>query len=93
MVVRSVQKINQTYIRSVVKKALDEDLKPRGDITTKLIKFKNKKAKAQIIAKQNGVISGLDFCKTAFKLVGKETVFVSKVKDGSKVKKIKLLQK
>ena len=87
MVVRSVQKLNQTYIRSVVKKALDEDLKPSGDITTQLIKFKNKKTKAQIVAKQNGVISGLDFCKTAFKLVGKETVFISKVKDGSKVKK------
>ena len=86
-----MQKINQTYIRSVVKKALDEDLKPRGDITTKLIKFKNKKTKAQIIAKQNGVISGLDFCKTAFKLVGKETVFVSKVKDGSKIKKNKAI--
>ena len=91
MVVRSVQKLNQSYIRSVVKKALDEDLKPSGDITTKLIKFKNKKTKAQIVAKQNGVISGLDFCKTAFKLVGKETVFVSKVKDGSKVKKNKVI--
>ena len=86
-----MQKLNQSYIKSLVKKALDEDLKPRGDITTKLIKFKNKKVKAQIIAKQNGVISGLDFCKTAFKLVGKETVFVSKVKDGSKVKKNKVI--
>ena len=86
-----MQKINQTYIRSVVKKALDEDLKPRGDITTKLIKFKNKKTKAQIIAKQNGVISGLDFCKAAFKLVGNETVFISKVKDGSKIKKNKVI--
>ena len=86
-----MQKLNQSYIRSVVKKALEEDLKPSGDITTKLIKFKNKKTKAQIVAKQNGVISGLDFCKTAFKVVGKETVFVSKVKDGSKVKKNKAI--
>ena len=86
-----MQKLNQSYIRSVVKKALDEDLKPSGDITTQLIKFKNKKTKAQIVAKQNGVISGLDFCKTAFKLVGKETVFISKVKDGSKVKKNKAI--
>ena len=86
-----MQKLNQSYIKSLVKKALDEDLKPRGDITTKLIKFKDKKAKAKIIAKQNGVISGLDFCKTTFKIVGKETVFVSKVKDGSKVKKNKVI--
>ena len=86
-----MQKLNQSYIKSVVKKALDEDLKPRGDITTNLIKFKNKKAKAQIVAKQDGIIAGLDFCKTAFKLVGKETIFISKVKDGTKVKKNKVI--
>ena len=86
-----MQKLNQSYIKSVVKKALDEDLKPRGDITTNLIKFKNKKAKAQIIAKQDGIIAGLDFCKAAFKLVGKETIFISKVKDGAKVKKNKVI--
>ena len=81
----------QKYINTIVKKALDEDLKPHGDITTNLISFKNKKTKAQIIAKQNGVIAGLDFCKTAFKLIGKETVFTSKVKDGAKVKKNKVI--
>ena len=86
-----MQKLNQSYIKFVVKKALDEDLKPRGDITTNLIKFKNKKAKAQIVAKQDGIIAGLDFCKTAFKLVGKETIFISKVKDGAKVKKNKVI--
>jgi len=86
-----VQKINQIYIKSIVKKSLDEDLKPKGDITTNLISFKNKKTTAKIIAKQNGIIAGLDFCKTAFKLVGKETIFISKVKDGSKVKKNKVI--
>ena len=86
-----MQKINQTYIKSVVKKALDEDLKPNGDITTNLISLKGKKATAKIIAKQNGIIAGLDFCKAAFKLVGKETIFISKVKDGSKVKKNKVI--
>jgi len=86
-----VQKLNQSYIKSIVKKALQEDLEPRGDLTTRLIEFKNKIAKAQIVAKQTGVIAGLDFCKTAFKLIGKETIFVSKVKDGSKVKKNKVI--
>ncbi len=86
-----MQKLNQSYINTVVRKALDEDLKPRGDITTKLIKFKNKKAKAQIIAKQNGVIAGLEFCKIAFKLIGKEAIFVKKVTDGTKVKKNKVI--
>ena len=84
-------KINQNYINSIVKQALKEDIRPNGDITTKLISFKNKKIKAKIIAKQNGVIAGLDFCRAAFKLVGKESIFTSKVKDGSKVNKNKII--
>ena len=86
-----MQKLNQKYINSVVKKALDEDLRPIGDITTNLISFKNKKLKAKIIAKQNGVIAGLDFCKTAFKLIGRETVFIKKVSDGEKIRKNKVI--
>ena len=86
-----MSKVNQNYINSIVKQALEEDLRPFGDITTKLISFKNKSIKAKIIAKQNGVIAGLDFCKAAFKIVGKESVFISKLKDGSKVKKNKVV--
>ena len=82
-----MSKVNQNYINSIVKQALNEDLKPLGDITTQLISFKNKRAKARIIARQNGVIAGLEFCKAAFKSIGKETVFSKKIKDGSKVKK------
>ncbi len=86
-----MEKINQKYIVSIVKKALYEDLNPLGDITTKLLTFKNKKSKAKIIARQNGIVAGLDFCKTTFKLIGKETVFRSKVKDGSIVKKNRVI--
>ncbi len=86
-----MQKLNQKYINSVVKQALMEDLNPKGDVTTGLLKFKNKTIKAKIIAKQNGIISGMDFCKTAFKIVGKETVFKSKIKDGKKIKKNKTI--
>ena len=86
-----MQRLNQKYINSIVKKALDEDLNPKGDITTNLITFKNKKSKAKIIAKQNGVIAGLGFCKAAFKLIGKETVFKAKIKDGGKIKKNKVI--
>ena len=86
-----MQKINSKYIKSIVQKALVEDLSPNGDLTTNLIKTKNKIIKAKIIARQNGVISGLDFCKTAFKLIGKETVFKKKIKDGMKIKKNKVI--
>ena len=86
-----MQKLNQRYINLIVKKALDEDLKPRGDITTSLITLKNKRSKAKIIAKQNGIIAGLDFCKAAFKLIGKEVKFEAKIKDGKKIKKNKVI--
>jgi len=86
-----VSRVNKIYINTVVKQALNEDLKPNGDITSKLISFKDKKVKARIIAKQSGVIAGLDFCKAAFKLAGKESVLTSKVKDGAKVTKGKVI--
>ena len=86
-----MQKINQKYINSVVKKALKEDLKPMGDITTRLVKFSNKKITAKIIAKQSGVIAGIEFCKQAFKLIGKESIFKSKIKDGKFIKKNKVI--
>lgn len=86
-----MQKLNQSYINTVVRKALEEDLRPRGDITTNLITAKDKIIKAKIIAKQDGVVAGLDFCKTAFKLIGKESVFTKKISDGKKIKKKKVI--
>ena len=69
---------------------MSEDLKPSGDITTKLIK-NNNKIKAKIIAKQNCIIGGLDFAKKAFKYSDKKTIFKTKVKEGGKVKKGKVV--
>ena len=63
-----------------------EDLKPSGDITTKLIK-NNKKIKAKIISNQNCVIGGLNFAREAFKYSDKKVVFRSRTKDGKKIKK------
>tara|TARA_B110000914_G_C15417212_1_gene424807 strand:+ start:190 stop:987 length:798 start_codon:yes stop_codon:yes gene_type:complete len=75
----------------LVKQALNEDLRPFGDITTKLINFRDQKSKAEIIAKQNGIVAGLDFCKAAFNTLGKETNFSKKTRDGEKVKKGKII--
>jgi len=67
-----------------------EDLKPSGDITTKLIK-NNKKIKAKIISNQNCVIGGLDFAKEAFKFSDKKINFISKTKDGKRINKGKIV--
>jgi len=73
-----------------VKQAMSEDLKPSGDITTKLLN-NNNKIKAKIIAKQNCIIGGLNFAKEAFKYSNKKTIFKIKIKDGKKVKKGKIV--
>ena len=86
-----MQKINQKYIKTIVKQALQEDLRPRGDITTKFLKNKNKIAVAKIISKQNGVIAGIDFCKNAFLLLDKKAKFKKKIKDGSNIKRGKTI--
>ncbi len=69
---------------------MSEDLKPSGDITTKLIK-KNAKIKVKIISNENCVVGGLNFAKEAFKYSDKKIVFKTKIKDGKKIKKGKVI--
>jgi nicotinate-nucleotide pyrophosphorylase len=57
---------NRTYLRQVkilTDFFLSEDLAGKGDITTDLLIKKNKKSKAQIIAKENGVLAGIEETK------------------------------
>ena len=86
-----MQRINQKYINNVVSNALAEDLVPNGDITTKLLNSKNEKIKAKIISKQEGIISGLDFCKAAFRLIEKKSKFIPKIRDGNSIKKNQII--
>ena len=69
---------------------MSEDLRPFGDITTKLIK-NNKKIKAKIISNQNCIIGGLNYAKEAFKYSDKKIYFKLKTKDGRKIKKGKVV--
>ena len=84
-----MQKINQKYIKSIVKQTLEEDLRPYGDITTRVIE--NKNVTAKIIAGQNCVVGGLNFAKIAFKISDKKITFIAKTKDGKKVNKGKVI--
>ena len=84
-----MQKINQKYIKSVVYQALREDLSPAGDVTTKNIT--NKIIIAKIIAGQNCIVGGLSFAKEAFKIPNKKIIFKTKIKDGRKVNKGKVI--
>ena len=69
---------------------MSEDLKPSGDITTKLIK-NNKKIVAKIISNQNCIVGGLNYAKEAFKYSDKKINFKTKTKDGKQIKKGKVI--
>ena len=84
-----MEKINQKYIKLITQKALREDLRPLGDITSKNIK--NKKITAKIIAGQNCIVGGLDFAKEAFKISDKKINFKAKIKEGKKINRGKVI--
>ena len=76
--------------KNLVKQAILEDLRPSGDITTRLIS-NNKKIRAKIISNENCIIGGLNFAKEAFKYSDKKIIFKTKTKDGKKAKKGKVI--
>ena len=83
-------KLSKDFIRNTVKRALNEDLYPSGDITSSLVK-NDKVIKVKLLSNQNAVIGGLLFIRHAFDLVDNKIKFISKKIDGSKVKKGSLI--
>ena len=69
-----------------LKNALDEDM-PTGDITTDNIIDKDEISYAKFIAKENGVISGINYAKRTFDLIGGNVDFKIFKQDGEKVVK------
>jgi len=83
-------KLSKDFIRNTVKRALNEDLYPFGDITSGLVK-NNKVIKVKLLSNQNAIIGGLLFAKHTFDLVDNKIKFKIKKKDGSMVKKGSLI--
>ena len=83
-------KLSKDFIRNTVKRALNEDLYPSGDITSSLVK-NNKIIKVKLLSNENAVVGGLLFAKQAFDLIDNKIKFIIKKKDGSIVKKGSLI--
>jgi len=83
-------KLSKDFIRNTVKRALNEDLYPSGDITSSLVK-NNKTVKVKLLSNENAIVGGLLFTKQAFDLVDNKIKFKIKKKDGSNVKKGSLI--
>ena len=72
-------KLSKDFIRNTVKRALNEDLYPSGDITSSLVK-NNKTVKVKLISNQSAIVAGLLFSKQAFDLVDNKIKFIIKKK-------------
>jgi nicotinate-nucleotide pyrophosphorylase (carboxylating) len=72
-------------VERAVSAALEEDLGLAGDITTDAIIPADAKSEAAIVARQAGVVAGLDLAEAAFKALDPEAHFTRIVDDGGKV--------
>jgi nicotinate-nucleotide pyrophosphorylase (carboxylating) len=73
------------YIINLVKQALNEDI-PKIDVSSEFL-FSNEVSEGKFIAKEKGVISGIDVTKEVFKQIDEDIEFIIYKDNGSKVKK------
>ena len=72
-------------VERAVAAALDEDLSTAGDITTDAIIPADATATAAIVARESGVVAGLDLAEAAFKALDPDIRFTRIVADGGGV--------
>jgi nicotinate-nucleotide pyrophosphorylase (carboxylating) len=72
-------------VERVVRLALDEDLGAAGDITTNSVIPAEATGEAAIVARQAGVVAGLDLAEAAFKALDPGIRFARIVTDGGRV--------
>ena len=70
-------------ISSAIANALAEDLGLRGDITSTVTIPAGKTASCQIVARQAGVIAGLDLARAAFTTLDETVTFTAELGDGA----------
>lgn len=76
----------QNYIDDIIITALEEDIN-YIDVTTDYLIDDNSVSEAYYVAKDDGVLCGIDIAKRVFMLLDDTLVFETKIKDGEKVKK------
>lgn len=73
-------------INAVIEAALKEDM-PRGDITSETIIPAHSVSEAVIVAKENGVLAGIDAARLVFHKIDPSVVFKKNMNDGRVFKK------
>jgi len=83
--------LNFLIVDDIIKRALKED-SPYGDVTVSAIVFPQERAEVDLIAKEEGIICGLDIFKRVFEILGEVEVNLF-VKDGDLVKNTMVIGK
>ncbi|OBR92350.1 MULTISPECIES: carboxylating nicotinate-nucleotide diphosphorylase [Clostridium] len=78
--------MNYLIVDKLIKNALIEDIN-YGDVTTDNLLLESEVSKGRFIAKESGVIAGIDVAKRVFEIVDSSIRFNIKAKDSSKVEK------
>jgi len=78
--------INWFIVDEIIINALKEDM-PYGDVTTDAVIDIETNTRAEFLAKEDGVIAGLDIARRVFELLDDKILFMKLVKDGTFVKK------
>ncbi|MCI6581321.1 MAG: carboxylating nicotinate-nucleotide diphosphorylase [Oscillospiraceae bacterium] len=79
-------KLSQLYIDDIIKTALAEDISYM-DVTTDNLLDDTHRSEAYYVAKDDGVLCGIDIAKRVFEIVGGDVEFTVKISDGEQVKK------
>ena len=80
---RMISDVPAEISRSIIR-ALEEDIGP-GDVTTNTIVPAGASLRGRIIAKQDGVVAGLEIARQVMFALSQHVTFVAEVEDGSKV--------
>lgn len=78
--------MNNILLDKIINQALEEDL-AWGDITTEGTVPSTKKSSANLVAKQDGIICGLDVFERVMKIVDNQTSVIKNFNDGDSIKK------
>jgi nicotinate-nucleotide pyrophosphorylase (carboxylating) len=85
-----MMKLNRKMVGDTVRLALKEDVGPL-DITTSALVPKNIKISADVITREDGVVSGLEVCEAVFEQLDPDVKFKPQSKDGDPIYKDKVL--
>ncbi len=72
-------------VEQAVREGLLEDLGRAGDITTEAVVPPERQAVCTLVARDPGVVAGLDFARAAFALIDRSIIFTARLPDASRV--------